>query len=152
MICNERFVKYWNYVSANNNSVLYNLSKLAVILSKSRKVQNNTHKHLPSGKPVLNWHLQTCFRQVLFLLCYLIPMSLSDSRIAEAGDDWNVFLQKLYQIIVVRVKIIFTCGPTGATSHRSSVQPKCQRTAVQPTCHRTVVQPTIHIIHFSSIP
>ena len=43
----KKNMHYINHVLANNNSVLYNLSKLTVILSKSRKVNNNTQKHLP---------------------------------------------------------------------------------------------------------
>ena len=39
-------VKYVNHVLANTNSVVSNLTKFTVILSKSRKVYN-TQKHLP---------------------------------------------------------------------------------------------------------
>ena len=42
--CNLCWFDTNNYEIASNNSVLYKLSKLTVILSKSRKVHNNPHE------------------------------------------------------------------------------------------------------------
>ena len=43
---NDYSIKYIRHALANNNSLVYN-TKLRVILSKSRKVYNNTYKQLP---------------------------------------------------------------------------------------------------------
>ena len=63
-----------NPVLANNNSVLYNSSKLMVILSWSRKMHNNTHKDLPTAVArqndarweTQNWHPPPFIKKYLF--------------------------------------------------------------------------------------